>query len=154
LLFYPERKATRAEFAAGLVTALQLKTDGLKSSFTDVASDSRYADSIAAAFKAGIVSGRSSKRFAPNEAITCAEMAVMAVRALGQSIKEDSNSSYADKDQIPSWALSHVAAASEASFMKGVGNNRLAPAREVTRAEAAQLVLNLFNVLENNSESQ
>ncbi|OME77638.1 hypothetical protein BK120_25530 [Paenibacillus sp. FSL A5-0031] len=150
LLFYPERKTTRAEFAALLVAALQLKTDGAKSTFDDVASDAWYADSIAAAVKAGIVSGRGSNRFAPNETITRAEMAVMAVRALGQSIKEGSNSSFADKDQIPTWALPYVAAASEASLMKGLGNNRFAPVREASRAEAAQLVLNLFNNLEGN----
>ncbi|MCM3747848.1 S-layer homology domain-containing protein [Paenibacillus pasadenensis] len=145
--FSPNRPTTRAEFAALLVNILQLKPAGEASSFGDVPADAWYADAVAAAVKAGIVSGRSEDQFAPGATITRAEMAVMAVRALGLQVQEGTESSFSDANSIPAWAQAYVAAASQASIMKGMGQNQFAPQREATRAEAAQIVLNLLESL-------
>lgn len=147
-LFSPNRATNRAEFAALLVNMLHLKSTGKTASFIDVKSDAWYADSVTAAVEAGIILGRSADQFAPGDSITRAEMAAMAVRALGLQVQAGATSSFADAESIPAWAQSYVAAASQAAIMKGIGQNRFAPEREATRAEASQIVLNLMKFLE------
>lgn len=146
-LFSPNRSTNRAEFAALLVNMLHLNPAGKAAVFNDVQPDAWYADSVSAAVEAGIILGRSADQFAPGESITRAEMAAMAVRALGLQVQAGATSSFADAYSIPAWAQSYVAAASQSGIINGVGQNQFAPEREATRAEAAQIVLNMMEVL-------
>src|SRR5690606_11578246 len=76
--FAPDSTVTRAEFAA-LITRI-LKLDGVKSSFSDVASGVWYEKEVGAAAAAGIIVGDGDK-FRPLEAVSREEMAVMILRA-------------------------------------------------------------------------
>jgi len=143
--FNPEGKTTRAEFVTLLANALNLESGGANNPFIDVKTDAWYADSVAAATKAGIASGISANRFDPDKLISRAEMVAMIVRSAGIQPKSETTVGYADARDIPGWALPYVAAAEEANLARGRGSNLFAPRSKATRAEAAQLVYNLLN---------
>ncbi|RTE02007.1 S-layer homology domain-containing protein [Paenibacillus whitsoniae] len=146
--FNPQGNVTRAQFAALLVRALGL-TDGHAASFKDVASNAWYADVVAKASAAGLVTGRTSDTFAPDADVTREEMAVMIVRAyeylhgktttppLGQS-------AFGDQGQVGDWAQSAVGAAQAWGLISGRSGNVFAPQAQMNRAESAQVIANLL----------
>ncbi|BBH22406.1 hypothetical protein Back11_37510 [Paenibacillus baekrokdamisoli] len=146
--FNPSGTTTRAEFVTLLAKALQLQSTDSNASFSDVKSDAWYANSIASAVQAGIVSGISTSHFAPEQQISRAEMVTMIIRALGIPINVEATTHYADASDIPAWALPYVAAASEAELVRGRSHNQFAPQLKATRAEAAQLIYNLLGYIE------
>ncbi|MEK5467339.1 glycoside hydrolase family 66 protein [Paenibacillus sp. FSL R7-0210] len=146
--FVPAAKITRAQFAALMVKALRLKAEG-PAPFMDVTADSWYAGDIAAAYQAGLVNGRNGKRFAPDEAITRQEMAVMLAKAsaIHGSIKqtEEVNLTFRDSEEISAWAQSAVLKVKSAGLMNGYANGNFAPESSATRAEAAQVIEHLID---------
>lgn len=142
--FAPEKKISRAEFTAYLVRKLNLKADG-SSSFKDVTSGKWYADAIAAAEKAGIVSGKTATTFAPEASITRQEMTVILMKAYmySKGINIDSfaaTTTFADHEEIDKWAAPYIQEALKLGLIKGRGNNNFVPNGFATRAEAAQVV--------------
>ncbi len=146
--FNPDGKVTRAEFAAMLARALGLEAKQ-EAGFADVASGSWYADAVAAVAEAGIVFGRSATAFAPNATITREEMAVMMIRAYEyasgqQASGADGASPFSDSGHISAWAQQAAADAQALGLIKGRGGNSFAPQDMMTRAEGAQVMVNLL----------
>jgi arabinogalactan endo-1,4-beta-galactosidase len=141
--FAPKRRVTRAEFTAFIVRALGLEATK-EASFTDVDSSKWYAEAVASAFEAGIVSGRSADIFAPNAEITRQEMAIMIVSAYevrtGKAFTASSEATFADSAEISAWAQDAVNAAAELGFIQGRENNQFAPQDQANRAESAQII--------------
>ncbi|MEC0231389.1 alpha-amylase family glycosyl hydrolase [Paenibacillus alba] len=151
--FAPEREVTRAEFSAMLVRALKLPTKAAAAlPFTDVESNAWYAAAVAAAYANGIVGGRDSAAFAPDSPITRQEMAAMVVRAYGvQSGKNVPSAAGGQLDLndavgIAPWAEGFVRLALELKLMQGRGEREFVPEGITTRAESAQVLLNLLQV--------
>ncbi|WP_052429372.1 glycoside hydrolase family 66 protein [Paenibacillus borealis] len=146
--FVPAAKITRAQYAALMVKALRLTAEG-PAPFMDVTADSWYAGDVAAAYQAGLVNGRNGKRFAPDEAITRQEMAVMLAKAsaIHGSIKqtEDVNLTFRDSKEISAWAQSAVQQVKSAGLMNGYANGTFAPESGATRAEAAVVIEHLID---------
>ncbi|RED57539.1 S-layer homology domain-containing protein [Cohnella lupini] len=144
--FAPEKKVTRAEFAALLARRLGLKAS-IPNSFTDVKASKWYANDVTAAVEAGIVKGRTTKTFAPDDALTRQEMTVMLMKAYellsGKTIPSGPSAGFTDKAEIGSWAISSVNAASELGFVKGRGKGNFDPQGTASRAEAAQVISKL-----------
>lgn len=137
--FNPSAKVTRAQFTTLLAKALRLKGDA-PAPFTDVAAGSWYAGDVAAAYQAGIITGRSGTQFAPNEAITRQEMAVMLAKALdktGHSGRAGETASFRDSGEISAWAQAAVQIIQSAGLMNGYTNGVFKPGAYATRAEAA-----------------
>ena len=147
-VFDPQAHMTRAEFAALIARALKLKPRGAPA-FKDVAPDSVFADVIAAAHEAGIISGRSADAFAPNDRITREEMAVMIVRAYeykrGIGAYGHPESGFADRMAAGAWARAYIDAAAGLGLVTGHGDGTFAPKGLMTRAEGAQIVWQLYN---------
>ncbi|WNS40796.1 glycoside hydrolase family 66 protein [Paenibacillus sp. MMS20-IR301] len=144
--FNPSAKVTRAQFTALLAKALQLKGDD-PAPFTDVAAGSWYAGDVAAAYQAGIITGRSGTRFAPNEAITRQEMAVILAKALdkaGGIGLAGGTASFRDSGEISAWAQAAVQLVQSAGLMKGYTNGAFKPGAYATRAEAALTIEHLI----------
>lgn len=145
--FAPKKQVTRAEFAALVVRALGLKASKTVT-FNDVESTKWYAEAIAAAHEAGIVSGRTADEFAPNAVITRQEMAIMIVRAYklksGVNVPGAAKASFVDGQDISAWALPAVNAAVEIGLLMGRGNNKFVPQGVANRAESAQVIYNLL----------
>lgn len=149
--FDPQGQTTRAEFAALIVRTLGLEVKGNELPFADVSKDAWYADSVAAAYQAGLVQGIANDKFAPTQTISREEMAVLMMRAYEyQSQSNDTNSAvadYTDEADIASWAKEAVEKASELGVMNGSTGGQFKPQNSATRAETAQTVHNLLTLL-------
>lgn len=146
--FRPAQLITRAEFVTILARAYELKIpDNYTSRFNDVSSSAWYADEVAAAVSSGIIRGVGNDRFAPNALITREEMAVMLVRASGESFSENSgyvNLGFTDSAKVKPWARDAVRIAAEKGWVHGKDNNRFDPLAQASRAEMAQMIYNIF----------
>lgn len=146
--FEPQGMITRAEFAAMIVRALDLKAAN-QASFKDVDATKWYAASVAAIQEAGIVLGRSADSFAPSDTITREEMAAIAIRAYeyrqGKAEATAIVDSLSDMAQISPWAKEAVSKAQSLGLLEGHENNRFAPKQKLTRAEGAQVLFKLLS---------
>ncbi|WP_164821562.1 S-layer homology domain-containing protein [Paenibacillus koleovorans] len=150
--FYPNAEVTRAEFAKLLVQAFGLADASASESFTDVNENDWFRPYVAAAVQAGIVRGRTDSLFEPNAAITRAEMAAMAARALAaaKAYKPASASvlaAYADAGQLDASLRDSVALAVAEGILTGRENGLLAPSANSTRAEAAVVIYRMLEKL-------
>ncbi|OAB26581.1 pullulanase [Paenibacillus macquariensis subsp. defensor] len=147
--FSPEQRVTRAEFAAMLVRALNLKDQG-SVSFKDVNSSAWYASAVATAYHSGLVKGKNELTFAPQETITREEMAVMILRAyhvrnVASTVPNVSHPSFIDEQLISSWAIAEVRAATTLGLLNGQSKSEFVPKADTSRAESAQAMMNLLN---------
>ncbi|MCR2803570.1 GH32 C-terminal domain-containing protein [Paenibacillus soyae] len=148
--FGPLREVTRAEFTAFIARALELEAT-TEPGFKDVDSAAWYAEAIAAAFEAGIVTGQSANVFAPNAAITRQEMAVIIMRAYGyktgKPVPASVDAHFTDDARISDWAKEAVNAAAGLGLIQGKGNKQFVPKGYANRAESAQVIFNLLTVI-------
>lgn len=154
--FAPDKNVTRAEFAVMLVKALGLSAGDQKLGFKDVKKGDWYYGSVAAAVKAGIISGLSSDTFAPNAKITREQMASMIARAmkakgittsLSQEEINGNINRFTDGKAVADWAKSDVAAVYSKSIIKGRNTGDFAPKATAVRAEAAVMLNRLFDLV-------
>lgn len=149
--FNPGQAVTRAEFAALLVRTLRI-TGEAALAFTDVSADKWYAGEVALAHQAGIVSGVSAAAFAPNAAITRQEMAAMLVRGYEYALSKKLDSpigsgSFVDTASAPEWAQAAIAKAADLGLITGRSKEQFAPGDNGSRAESAQMILNLLHLI-------
>lgn len=144
--FEPEREITRAEFAALVARALQL-TAANGNDFQDVDSGSWYADEVAAASAAGLISGYDGY-FRPDETITREEMAVIIVKACqfgGGETATGQIDRFIDQDQISQWALTFADQAVSTGLISGMTADTFAPQDNATRAQVTSLLKRLLD---------
>jgi hypothetical protein len=145
--FEPLRSVTRAEFTSLLVRALKLTETGT-STFADVKGTEWYAADINMAVKAGLIQGRSTAVFAPNEKITREELAVLVLRAFelqsGTTASGGVTGTFKDAAQISVWAGADVSKAVELGLLQGRTTDQFVPKGISNRAEAAQVIYNLL----------
>jgi uncharacterized repeat protein (TIGR02543 family) len=144
--FKPDKTVTRAEFAVMLMNALKTEGAGAALTFTDTAKIGSWAQkAVAQAVQAGIINGYEDGTFRPAGEITRAEMAAMIAGALGKDSEANATAtSFADDNDIPTWAIAAVAYVKQASIMQGKGDNQFAPGDHATRAEAVTVLLNML----------
>ncbi|MGG3280263.1 S-layer homology domain-containing protein [Paenibacillus solani] len=150
--FGPSDTLTRAQFTTMLVRAFGISESVDEGrSFSDVKANAWYYDAVQAASKAGLVEGTGGNRFDPNGAITREQMAVMLVRAWEATNRELTTGSdlsgFKDQESISDWAARAMNIAVDQKWMQGKGDGVLAPKALATRAESAQMLLNLFTHL-------
>jgi len=154
-LFLPEDGITRAEFAAMLTRALNLKTDYPNAYFDDISPDAWYAKEVNAVFCEGLMKGKGSRQFAPEDNITLEEVIAVASRAYRarNSSAEAINTSdvlagMPASEHISSWAKEDVAYAVGAGLMQSViyGDWGNAP-KSATRAQTAVMVYTMHSLL-------
>ncbi|MGG1514535.1 S-layer homology domain-containing protein [Paenibacillus oryzisoli] len=150
--FTPEGHISRAEFAALLVRALNVPT-GTSEAFTDVNGSEWYAGVVAAAAKAGLISGFEDGSFRPNGSLTREQAAVMVIRALqlaGQkpSAQGEGLSRFtSDGSEISPFAQQAVADAVNTGILNGLTDSAFGPQDTTTRAEAAVMLKRLLQVI-------
>lgn len=154
--FAPNRQTTRAEFAALLVRMLELGEASATIPFADVPANEWYAKDVASAYYAGLVTGVTPSTFQPNAVITREQMALMLVRAYelaaGSAAAGNVNApDFKDAQQISGWARTGVNQAVAIGLMQGKGEGRFAPGSHTTRAETAQAIYNLLQLINNES---
>lgn len=147
--FSPNDNMTRAMFATVLAN---LSGDDLsiynESVFNDVKIESWYGKTTNWAYDKGIVKGRGNNLFAPNDAITREEMAVMLsnyIKYKGIVLDKNKleNTAFSDEATISPWAKTSVLEMQQYGLVSGVGNNTYAPKNNANRASVAQILRNL-----------
>lgn len=118
-------------------------------------------DAIETMYRLGVVQGSAGAdglyRFAPQDALTRAEFAVMIARFMG--IVPDGDTAelpFADAKDLPSWAVPYIGAVYHAGYMNGRGGTgadgtphvSFAADAEMTRAEVLQVLGNLLGTAE------
>lgn len=146
--FRPNGNITRAEFAAIVVRAFELKTPtNTTSKFKDVSKGAWYADIVAAAVAADVTRGMTADTFAPNATITREQMAAMIVRAsgaAGNGSVANLNAKFKDAGKISNWARESTSIAVDKGWIQGKPGGKFDPKASATRAESAMMLYNMF----------
>ncbi len=145
--FAGDKAITRAEFAAILVRALGLPSNGM-ATFSDVPSDSWYSGAVATAAQYGIVCGVGNNKFAPNDNITREQAMQMIYNASRLTpyvavTGADNTKSFTDYGTHSAWATDAVNFNLNNGFIQGY-NGLFNPKSNITRAETATVVLKLL----------
>ncbi|NLO41101.1 MAG: SUMF1/EgtB/PvdO family nonheme iron enzyme [Ruminiclostridium sp.] len=149
--FGPNDSITRAEFVT-LLNRIFNYSQKKDISFADVKPGAWYADEIAKAYKAGIISGDNKGNMNPEAVISRQEAAVILARAFSlQGDHIDSALNYADAGQIAEWALGSVGIMTKAGYVTGRPGNLFAPTANLSRCEAVKMIDNVMGELLNTS---
>lgn len=142
--YRPEQLVTRAQFAAMLQKAFPTSPvqQPLTTEFVDVTTDYWAAEAIQAAYEAGFMAGYPNNFFLPNGSISKAQAITSLASGLSLapvgSPAEVANLYYTDAEQIPSYAVVPVVAATQANIVVNYPDvKKLNPEASLTRAEAA-----------------
>jgi len=147
--FLPGNNISRAEFAAVLVRALDLKeVKSAAASFKDVNAGSWYNSCIETVCSKNLMKGYGDGSFKPNENITRQEIAAVLVRILGKDA-EGEELAFADKALVSDWAKNLVSIAVAEGLIQGYPDNTFGPQKKSTRAEA---VIMFSRMLEKNKK--
>lgn len=147
-VFSPDELVSREEFLMMVMKVLGVDDPGScdKTVFAD---DSEIAQEIKpyvqAAYRAGIIHGKEidgALSFCPKEPITRAETAVVLNNIIGAEVPVNA-SPFADDDSIPTWAQSALYALNDLGILRGTGAGVISPFSEMTKAQTAQMLLNL-----------
>lgn len=152
LHFAPDRPITRAEFVT-LVTRIFPMNKRAPIPFSDVPTNAWYYDSLSQAYGAGLIQGRDTTHFAPNQYITREEMAVIVGKLLVHEQKiSTANTSileqFSDASKISSWSKSACALLVDQGILQG-DNRQLSPTKNTTRAETVVVMNKLLKLINN-----
>jgi len=142
--FRPNDPVTRAQFAAIISQAMSKPSirSGIK--FTDVKPNFWANTAIQKAFTTGFMSGYSATTFRPSENISRVQILVSLSNGLGYKPAKPTDvtlKTFSDNSDIPQYALSSVAAASENRIVVNYPSlNLLKPNQTATRAEVAAFI--------------
>ena len=146
--FSPDASCTRAQLVTLLWRAAGSPVVNYAMNFNDVDSGAYYAEAVRWAASEKVVEGTTAETFAPDAAVTRAQVVTMLYRFAkaqgmdttqgGMAIRE-----FDDFDAVPAYALEAMDWAVNAGVLKG-DNNRLLPQDNCTRA---QIVTMLYRAL-------
>ncbi len=151
LLFRPDGKVTRAEFAIMAANFMNYDTDAYKDvsldAFADASDIPSWASAqIKAVYKNGLINGKDNNGkvyFEPDSQITRAEAITILSRILPENMGGD-KLQYEDLNNIPSWAADAFKKLNTAGLISGYDDNTIKPQNSVTRAEAVTMFYNIF----------
>lgn len=145
--FDGEAFITRAEFAAILLRALGLPTEGDGSVFRDVPAEAWYSGVVGAAYEAGLVSGKGNGLFDPKASITRQEAMMMlfnAARLAAYDGKAGSLDRFSDEDSIKDWAREAAQWNVGSGLIQGNDQGQISGGDNITRGETATVILRLL----------
>ena len=141
----PDGYLTRAQMAAMIDRLFGTYKSADISRFTDVPRGSWHHDYIAQAVHMGTFAGYSSSRMGPNENITREQaMVVLARTVCLPAARQSELARFSDRNQVGAWAADSVAAMVKLGYVNGYRDGRLNPKGQITRAEMAQIMSNIF----------
>ena len=147
-IFAPNGNMTRAQFITVLYRmAGNPSVAGKTHPFRDVEADSWYTDAVIWGAENGIVNGTSATTFAPRSMITREQIATILFRYAKGEAGKDAVSAFPDADKISNFAKDAMNWAVAEQIILGDGNY-LNPRGNATRAEAAAMLLRLWECAE------
>ena len=113
-------------------------------SFTDI--EGHWAEEIILTFyEMGVIQGKSSTRFAPDDSMTRAELLKVALLAGGYDPESsESTSAFSDVSE-EDWFMPYVAYGYKNGFIEGYSDGRFKPNDNINRAEALTILLRVAN---------
>lgn len=149
--FAPDDTCTRADFTIVLVKMLGLSIDAT-GAYNDVTADKYYFVYVSTAKIHGVEAGVANGNFRPTDSITREEMMVMVYKGLqkkGVQLNTDQKclSNYTDGDKVTAEYKEAVAALINGNFVKGDSDTTISPDKNITRAQMAVLLNNVYNAL-------
>lgn len=148
--FAPSDSVTRAQFAAMLTRAFGLLDQEAVCDFSDVDQEAWYYTAVASAKKMGITAGYEDNTFHPDDLITRQEMATMAYRTAeiaGISLPQVAEKSpFTDEGSIADYAAEAISQMQQSGIINGMGDGRFAPEENATRAQAAVIIYQLYQL--------
>ncbi|WP_071189104.1 S-layer homology domain-containing protein [Trichormus sp. NMC-1] len=150
--FRPDAPVTRAEFAAIIYTALPKQASSRPGiTFTDVPANHWAAKAIASAYQTNYLSGYPNRSFQPNQPIPRVQALTALASGLNYRATEEPVNTlkkyYDDFGQIPNYAVSAIAAATEKGIVVNYPNiRRLQPNTNATRGEIATFVCRVLAI--------
>ena len=141
--FAPETPITRGMTATILGRFANAPETAEASIFKDVDNSAYYAPFVTWCNKNGIVKGISSDKFAPDDNVTREQIATIVGRYIESKGKtlEASKNKFVDDAKISDYAKNYVYALVNAGILKGDDTNNFRPADNLTRAEAAAIIV-------------
>ena len=147
--FAPERQMSRAEFITVLGRMSEQATMLREVPFKDVDANAYYAQHVAWGAALGLMKGFEDGTFRPEAKITREQAAVIFANYLkDKKLPEMAMTTFADEESISSWAKAAVKKAAALGLLKGKDGGKFAPKDLLTRAEMAQILDNLSQMLE------
>lgn len=150
ILFRPASNMTRTEFAVMLCNYLGVNTDDYAQvtlPFNDCGDIPWWAEKyVKTIYALGIMQGQLGEygvAFNPNANINRMEFAISLTRLLPKGLSAEPVSA-ADADDIPFWAEDGMRTVCTQGIMTGYPDGTLLPLNNVTRAEAAKMLYNVF----------
>ncbi len=116
-----------------------------KLSFKDVAEGAWYSEAVGFIAARGISTGTGDGKFSPEGKLTRGAFLTMVMKAYG--IKADENPADNFADAGNKYYTGYLAAARRLGITEGVGNNRFAPEKELTREELFTLLYNTLKLI-------
>lgn len=136
----PEASITRAEFVKLIVSALNLKSSGSGKNFTDVKKGQWFYEPVQIASSLGIVNGKTTDKFAPNDNINRAEMAKIIIEAFKKTIAVPESNSTTFTDIQTNWAKHYIMKAAASGLVNGTSKYKFSPSTNAKRAEAMTII--------------
>lgn len=145
--FSPNKSMTRGMFVTVLGRLSDAATINASTGFKDVYQEDYYAPYVRWAVDNKLVSGKGNNIFAPNQAITREEMAVILANYMKMLGKEVSIQSigFIDEKEISTWARESIKIVHSIGLIQGKGDNRFDPKGTSTRAEIAIIIQRLLS---------
>ncbi len=153
--FLPQSTVTRAQFLtmAASVAQLAMPTAAVSTGLSDDDSLPAWSRSyVAAGILSGVVEGSDdglgNRVFQAENAITRAEAAAIVDRCL--SLTDDRREmAFADRDEVPAWAAQSVVNTTAAGLLPVFSDNTVRPTAAVTREDAAVMLYQMLQSVEN-----
>jgi|GEM_PF-3014052 len=106
--------------------------------FTDVSNEAWYKDAVTFIGARDIAKGTGKNLYSPNAKLTRAEFVVLMMRATGLEPDQDNADNFSDAGNA--YYTKYLAAAKRLGITEGIGDNRFAPQKTITRQEMASLL--------------
>ncbi len=165
--FYkPNEAITRGQFTQMLVRAIKLPIDDkTKESnkkapvdivFSDVFPDRKEYPYIMAAYRSGIVAGKTNGKFAIDDPIERQEAIVILLRSLGLEhlgLDPTPITPFVDDSYIANWAKKEVYAANRIGIIAGDADGKFKPKLFISKAEASAIINRLINYMRYDMEA-
>ena len=152
-MFEPARSITRAEAVKMFVTMFDIKDETAVVNFSDVRADDWSYVYIASAYKNEIVNGKTADIFGVNDTITREEMITIAYRLimkynLQYEKSQLTGTNFDDTGDISEWAQEAANYCRNYGIVIGRGDNCFDGKADVTRAEAAVILNNVYKAMQ------
>ena len=142
---HSEDNLTRAEMATIMVRSFGATVKADVSRYNDLEPSAWYYDDFAKAVQMRVFEGDVTGKMRPNDYITREEVFTVVARALVLNTTDYSAlNKFNDEAAISSWAKGYMSILTQKAYVNGDDMGNVNPKKNVTRAEFAQLMHNIF----------